>query len=67
VPITRQNNSFPGSDGKGNGTKEKRRPYTSPKVLSAERLEAAAATCDPPAPPFGKTVSAFGPCTTLGS
>ena len=41
------------------------RPYYRPKVLSAEDLEAAAAACDPPASPFGKT----GPptCTTSGS
>lgn len=53
-------------DGEGNRKVGQRRPYTPPRVLSAERLEAAAATCDPPAPPFGKTVGPFA-CATLGS
>jgi len=43
----------------------KRRRYTAPRVLSAEPLEAAAATCDPPTAPLGKTVPI--PCLTLGS
>jgi hypothetical protein len=42
-----------------------RRPYTPPRVLSAEPLEAAAVTCDPPEQPFGKSLPI--PCTTLGS
>jgi hypothetical protein len=42
-----------------------RRQYSKPKVLSAEQLEAAAATCDPPVGGFGK----LGPpaCGTPGS
>ncbi len=44
---------------------QSRRPYTPPKVLSAEQLEAAAATCRPPAPPYGKTIP--NPCGRLGS
>jgi hypothetical protein len=42
-----------------------RRPYSPPRVLSAEPLEAAAAACDPPTGGFGKTVPL--PCGTLGS
>jgi hypothetical protein len=42
-----------------------KRPYSAPKVLSVERLEAAAATCDPPSGPLGKSVPM--PCGTLGS
>ncbi len=42
-----------------------RQAYQPPLVLSAERLEAVAAACDPPAPPFGKTMPF--PCGTLGS
>jgi hypothetical protein len=42
-----------------------RQAYKPPLVLSAERLEAVAAACDPPAPPFGKTLPF--PCGTLGS
>ncbi len=45
--------------------KQTKRPYARPEVLSSERLEAAAATCSPPAPPYGKTVPT--PCSTLGS
>lgn len=45
-----------------------RRPYTAPQILSVERLEAAAATCDPPTGGFGKTsVIDGGSCVTLGS
>jgi len=42
-----------------------KKTYSEPKILSVERLEAAAATCDPPAGAFGK-VQPF-PCTKLGS
>ncbi|RTZ96165.1 MAG: hypothetical protein DSY90_11430 [Deltaproteobacteria bacterium] len=42
-----------------------RRPYAPPRVLSAEVLEAAAGTCDPPAPPLGKSIPI--PCGALGS
>lgn len=42
-----------------------KRPYTSPKILSVEFLEAAAATCAPPAGGFGKHIP--NPCGTLGS
>jgi len=42
-----------------------KRPYTSPKILSVEFLEAAAATCSPPAGGFGKHIPT--PCGTLGS
>lgn len=41
------------------------RPYSRPQVLSAEGLEAAAATCDPSTGGLGKTVPI--PCGTLGS
>ncbi len=41
------------------------RPYSRPQVLSAEGLEAAAATCDPQEPVLGKTIPI--PCGTLGS
>jgi hypothetical protein len=54
-----------------------RHPYTPPRVLSAERLEAAAAACVPgsslpqiPAPAGGKIVDPnpfSGYCQTLGS
>lgn len=42
-----------------------KRPYEAPRVLSAEPLEAAAATCDPPTGAFGKSVPI--PCATVGS
>lgn len=42
-----------------------KRPYEAPRVLSAEPLEAAAATCDPPTGAFGKSVPI--PCSTVGS
>ena len=41
-----------------------RQKYTPPRVLSSEVLEAAAATCDPAAPPYGKSRPT---CGTLGS
>ena len=41
------------------------RSYSRPQVLSAEGLEAAAATCDPQEGVFGKTIPI--PCGTLGS
>lgn len=41
------------------------RPYSPPRVLSAERLEAAAATCDPPTQPYGKDLPVS--CSVLGS
>lgn len=44
---------------------KQRKPYLPPQVLSAEKLEAVAAACEPAAPPFGKTVPI--PCGTLGS
>ena len=44
-----------------------RRPYTTPRVLSAERLEAAAATCDPPTGGFGKSGDPQCNPATLGS
>ncbi len=40
-------------------------PYARPQILSAEELEAAAASCDPAAGGFGKTLPS--PCGTLGS
>lgn len=43
-----------------------KRQYAPPKVLSAEQLEAAAATCNPPAGGFGKAVGPGG-CGTSGS
>lgn len=46
------------------GVERPRQPYAPPRVLSAEPLEAAAATCDPPSGPFGKSIP---PCFTLGS
>ncbi len=42
-----------------------KQPYEPPEILSSEPLEAAAATCQPPTPPLGKTVPI--PCQTLGS
>lgn len=57
------------TDPKENNTDDapikRRRPYSPPVILSAEPLEAAAAACDPPTPPLGKTVPI--PCGTLGS
>ena len=50
--------------GVANG-EQKRRPYSRPMVLSAESLEAAAATCSPAGGGYGKTVPV--PCGTLGS
>ncbi len=41
------------------------RPYQPPRVISAENLEAAAATCSPPTGPYGKTKPT--PCGILGS
>ena len=32
----------------------RRKTYSPPRVLSSEKLEAAAATCDPAVPPVGK-------------
>ncbi len=58
-----QSNTSPGNEGKPGS--EGKRPYEAPRVLSAEPLEAAAATCDPPAGGFGKAVPI--PCGTLGS
>ena len=50
--------------GVANG-EQKRRPYSRPMVLSAESLEAAAATCDPSLPgAYGKTRPT---CGILGS
>ena len=46
------------------GTKQ-RRPYEQPRILSAERLEAAAATCDGSGG-FGKSAPACNP-VYLGS
>jgi hypothetical protein len=42
-----------------------RKKYSPPRILSAEPLEAAAATCAPPVGGFGKTTPF--PCGTLGS
>ena len=51
--------------GVANG-EQKRRPYSRPMVLSAEVLEAVAATCDPTGGGgYGKQVPI--PCGTLGS
>ena len=51
--------------GVANG-EQKRRPYCRPMVLSAEVLEAVAATCDPgTVGGYGKTIPL--PCGTLGS
>jgi hypothetical protein len=47
------------------GKKIKRRAYVQPKILSSDRLEAAAATCAPPAGGFGKHIPT--PCGALGS
>lgn len=49
----------------GHGKHVTRRPYVPPQIVSAERLEAAAATCDPPVGGFGKHVPT--PCGTHGS
>lgn len=47
---------------------QQKKPYQTPQILSNEKLEAAAVTCDPPEAPFGKTVGGLGSvCTTLGS
>ncbi len=54
-----------GTDSKRYEPKGKRRTYVKPQVLSTERLEAAAATCQPQTGAFGKTVPV--PCGTLGS
>lgn len=46
----------------------KLRPYAPPRVMSAEPLEAAAATCNPPTGGFGKrSPPTPGACTSLGS
>lgn len=45
--------------------KNNKKPYSAPKVLSVEKLEAAAATCEPAVPPLGKSIPI--PCGTLGS
>lgn len=44
------------------------RPYSRPKIISAEDLEAAASTCDPPVGVTGKTpILPTFPCSTPGS
>lgn len=50
---------------KDNKVESSLRPYGPPRIVSAEDLEAAAATCDPPAGGFGKQRPI--PCGTLGS
>jgi len=42
-----------------------RRAYSPPRVLSVEPLEAAAANCNQPGGPLGKSVPV--PCQSLGS
>ncbi len=44
-------------------------PYARPQILSAEELEAAAASCSPVNDPYGKTFDPGPPivCATLGS
>jgi len=53
---------------KGAGPKlaKHKKPYTAPKILGTEKLEAAAATCQPAQSPFGKSFPS-PQCTTLGS
>jgi hypothetical protein len=57
--------SSDGSGVSGADFSDTRRPYLAPKLLSAEPLELAAATCDPATGGFGKV----GPptCVTDGS
>lgn len=40
-----------------------RRAYTPPRILSAEKLEAAAAACDPPSGGVGKSAPLCNPAT----
>ena len=61
----RVNSTEGGADRHNMAAEQTKRPYARPEVLSSERLEAAAATCDPAAPPFGKDVP--NTCGTLGS
>ncbi|MFT5098290.1 MAG: hypothetical protein ACI9HY_000398 [Planctomycetaceae bacterium] len=68
MPTRTESNTTTNSDALSSETttaESSRRPYTTPRVISAERLEAAAATCDPPAGGFGKTIPL--PCGVLGS
>ena len=48
-----------------NSSRNDRKPYSPPSILSAEPLEAAAVVCDPPTLGFGKTTPPI--CTTNGS
>lgn len=62
----RVNSTEGGADRHNIAAEQTKRPYARPEVLSSERLEAAAATCDPPTGGYGKSVPI--PCsTTLGS
>jgi hypothetical protein len=44
---------------------ESKRPYTAPRILSAEPLEAMAATCSPQSGSYGKSIPV--PCGVRGS
>jgi len=44
---------------------DRKRAYQAPRIVSAEPLEAAAATCQPQTGVFGKSVPV--PCGTVGS
>ena len=61
----RVNGTEGGADLHNMAAEQTKRPYARPEVLSSERLEVAAGTCDPPTGALGKTVPL--PCGTLGS
>lgn len=58
-------NSILNSENTEQNSADSRRPYARPQMISAEGLEAAAATCAPPTGGFGKQVP--NACGTLGS
>ncbi len=63
--MTHQQQTDNREDASAPDAKHLRKPYTAPQMLSVEPLEAVAATCNPPAAGFGKSVPV--PCGTAGS
>jgi len=64
TPSKRPTSTAPSTATESQANNPSLRPYAPPRVLSTEKLEAAAATCDG-AGGFGKTIPT--PCGTLGS
>ena len=55
------------NDARSGAGQKVRKAYQPPKVISIERLEAAASTCGPPPNPNGPGKSVPLQCSTLGS